>query len=165
MCGVKMNRVLTGLSLAVMLLVSGWGAVSAGQKNMGGWELGSAYNQLYDAAEVDSFKAYVESFIDIKPLEGMSEGIGVIVRDIEDEKVVVHLGPKSYLGSSKNLGLRKGDRVKIKGCWADLEDEEIFIASKIKKGDVFELKVRLTSNGKPFWTMEPDELAREKAKK
>ena len=37
------------------------------------------------------------------------------------------------------------------------------MASKIKKGNYFEFKVRLTKNGKPFWTMTPEELSRERA--
>jgi hypothetical protein len=36
------------------------------------------------------------------------------------------------------------------------------MASKIKKGDYFVLKVRLTKDGKPFWTMSPEELEQEK---
>ena len=39
------------------------------------------------------------------------------------------------------------------------------MAAKIKKkgSDVFVLKVRLTSDGKPFWIMGPEELAKERA--
>jgi hypothetical protein len=35
----------------------------------------------------------------------------------------------------------------------------------IKKGDYGKLKVRLTKNGKPFWAMTPEELARKRASK
>jgi hypothetical protein len=34
------------------------------------------------------------------------------------------------------------------------------MASKVKKGDSYEFKVRLTKDGTPFWTMSPEELAR-----
>jgi len=39
------------------------------------------------------------------------------------------------------------------------------MASKIKKSDsdTFEFKVRLTKNGLPFWTMTPEQLAKERA--
>ncbi len=30
----------------------------------------------------------------------------------------------------------------------------------VHKGNYFEFKVRLTKNGKPFWVMTPEELAR-----
>jgi hypothetical protein len=36
-------------------------------------------------------------------------------------------------------------------------------SEKIDKGDYWELKVRLTKNGKPFWTMSPEELRKERA--
>jgi hypothetical protein len=34
------------------------------------------------------------------------------------------------------------------------------MASKVKKGDYFAFKVRLTQNGTPFWVMTPEDLAR-----
>ena len=37
------------------------------------------------------------------------------------------------------------------------------MASKVKKGDYFEFKVRLTNDGTPFWTMSPEDLKRERA--
>jgi hypothetical protein len=36
------------------------------------------------------------------------------------------------------------------------------MASKVKKDEMFEFKVRLTKNGKPFWTMTAEELASER---
>jgi hypothetical protein len=39
------------------------------------------------------------------------------------------------------------------------------MASKVKQGEHFEFKVRLTKDGTPFWTMSEDELARELASK
>jgi hypothetical protein len=39
------------------------------------------------------------------------------------------------------------------------------MASKVKKGDHYEFKVRLTKDGTPFWTMSPEELARERKAK
>jgi hypothetical protein len=36
------------------------------------------------------------------------------------------------------------------------------MASKVKKANFFEFKVRLTETGKPFWAMAPEELVREK---
>jgi hypothetical protein len=61
--------------------------------------------------------------------------------------------------------VKKGDRVKIKGAWAEIDNKDVFMASKVKKSDsdVFEFKVRLTKNGKPFWTMTKEELALERA--
>ena len=65
----------------------------------------------------------------------------------------------------KDIGIKKGDKVKVRGVWVEIDGEDVVIASKIKKGDYFELKVRLTNSGKPFWTMSPEELNKEKASK
>ena len=35
-------------------------------------------------------------------------------------------------------------------------------ASKVKKGDYFEYKVRRTKDGIPYWTMSPEERAKER---
>ena len=55
--------------------------------------------------------------------------------------------------------------MKVKGVWAEVQGKDVFMASKVKKGDYFELKVRLTKDGTPFWTMSPEELARERPSK
>ena len=49
------------------------------------------------------------------------------------------------------------------GVWADIGDESVFIAAKIRKDNNYAFKVRLTSDGQPFWTMSADKLAMEKA--
>jgi len=41
----------------------------------------------------------------------------------------------------------------------------VFLASKLKKGESQEFKVRLTKDGTPFWTMTPEQLAKERASK
>jgi hypothetical protein len=33
----------------------------------------------------------------------------------------------------------------------------------VKQGDNFEFKVRFTKDGKPFWSLSPEELAKERA--
>jgi len=52
--------------------------------------------------------------------------------------------------------------VKVKGVLAEIDEKEVFMASKIKKGDYFELKVRLSSDGTPFWTLTDEELVKER---
>ena len=73
----------------------------------------------------------------------------------------VQLGPKSFV-KVDSIGLKKGDRVKIKGSWTQIGGKDVFIASKVKKGENVELKVRRTKDGMPFWAMSPEELAKEK---
>jgi hypothetical protein len=92
----------------------------------------------------------------------MSPGVAIILRESKSDSTEVHLCPTWYI-DHKNTGLKKGDSVKIRGAWAEVGDKFVFMASKIKKGDFFELKVRLTKDGKPFWTMSSEEEEREKA--
>jgi len=82
------------------------------------------------------------------------------VKDQDGDMVNVHLGPKSFV-KVESIGLKKGDRVKVKGAWAQIGGKEIFIASKVKKSENVELKVRRTKDGMPYWTMSPEELAKE----
>jgi len=135
--------------------------VAADKRDMGGWESGSRYNKYYNAAEMDSFKGTILEIKEIVPLPGMSPGLALSVRDSDGETILVHLCPIWY-ENGKGLRLRKGDRVKVSGVWAEISDKEIFMGSKIKKNS-YAFKVRLTKDGTPFWTMPPDQLAREKA--
>ena len=142
------NRIVLAFFGCLFLLVTV--SAYAAPKDMGGWEEDGAYNQLYKATELDKFKGNVQKIIEIVPMKGMAPGIGLIMKDGDGDKVI---------------GIKRGERIKVKGSWAEIDGKDIFMASKIKKGDFFELKVRLTKNGKPFWTMDPEELARERASK
>ena len=143
--------------LAVSIIVPG----SVRAKDMGGWEEDGAYNKLYQPTELDRLKCTVVNVTEVTPMKGMSPGIALIVADGDGEKITVHVGPKWFLGDS--VAIKKGEKLKIRGSWADIDGQEVFMASKIKKGDYYELKVRLTKTGKPFWTMSEEELAREQA--
>jgi hypothetical protein len=127
--------------------------------DMGGWEQGSDYNRHYDPLELDSFKGDVVKIEEEAPMPGMSPGVIIHVREGEEINVV-HLCPTWYRQAS-DIAIKPGERVKVKGVWAEIDGKFVFMASKIKKGDFYDLKVRLTSSGKPFWTMRPEELAQE----
>ena len=134
------------------------------KRDMGGWEADSEYNKLYDAAELDNFKALVVGVKEIIPMPGMAPGVALEVREGkkgDGELVLVHLCP-TWFADPKNIGFKKGEQVKLKGVWAEIDGKDVFLASKIKKGEYFELKIRLTKNGKPFWTMTSEELANER---
>ena len=142
-----------------VLFVSGSGFC----KDMQGWEEGGAYNKLYKASELDKIKCKIKKVTEVVPIKGMSPAIALIAEDGDGEEFMVHVGPKWFLGNA--VGIKRGDKVKIRGSWAEIDGEDVFMASKIKNGDFFELKVRLTKNGKPFWTMTPEELAHEQSQK
>ncbi len=130
------------------------------EKDMGGWELDSPYNKLYNASEMDRLKGRVKKVTTVVPMKGMSPAVALVFEESKEDTSLVHICPEWYLGR-KDIGIKKGDKLKIRGAWAEIDGEFIFMASKIKKGDYFSLKVRLTKNGKPFWTMGPEELAKE----
>ena len=154
------------LSIIIFLLAIGSAAAAEAKpsqkKDMGGWEIDSAYNKFYDYRELEKFRATVIGFDEVTPMPGMSPGIAVLIREFAGETIEAHVCPKWFC-SIKDIGVKKGDRVKIRGVWAEINGKDVFMVSKIKKGDFFQYKVRLTKNGKPFWTMDPEELAYERA--
>jgi hypothetical protein len=136
------------------------GAVDANQ--MKGWEADSPYNKLYDVKEYEKFRAWVVGFKEEPPMPGMSPGTIMVVKD-GDDLIDVQICP-TWFAKPEDIGVKKGDRVKLKGVWAEVNGKDVFMASKIKKGDsdVFEFKVRLTKDGTPFWTMTKEQLAQER---
>jgi len=127
-----------------------------------GWEAGSEYDKLYNPKEQDQIKGDIVKFVTVTPLKGMAPGTALILDEGGGDEVIVHLCPESF-ASGRETGLRRGDWVKIRGAWADVGDETVFIASKVKKDSGFGFKVRLTSDGTPFWTMPEEQLAKERA--
>lgn len=136
-------------------------ALAADAAGYKGWEIDSEYNKLYDPKERDSMKGVVLKFVEVKPMPGMAVGTAFWFKDRGGDKVLVHLCPAAY-ASSKEVGFRRGDKVKVKGTWVDIDGEDVFFAAKVRKGEHFEFKVRLTSDGTPFWTMTPEQLAKER---
>ena len=126
-----------------------------------GWEINSKYNSYYDYKERDSLKGILTKFKKITPLPGMVTGTAFILQE-GDEDILVHLCPQSF-ANAKETGLRRGVKTKVKGSWAFIDDQDVFMAAKVKQGEHFAFKVRLTKDGTPFWTMTPGELAKEKA--
>jgi hypothetical protein len=130
------------------------------QKDLQGWEAGSKYNTLYNARELDKIKGKITKFIEITPLPGMATGTAFLLDEGDGEPITVHLCPAAF-ATAKATGLRKGVVSKLKGSWAVIEDQDVFLASKVKQGEHFEYKVRLTKDGTPFWTLSPEEIAKE----
>jgi len=137
-------------------------AFSQDQEGLKGWEADSEYNKLYNAKELDRIKGEISKFVEVTPLPGMAKGTALYLDEGDGEKILVHVCPSAYAEPDKT-GLRKGVETKIRGSWAYIDDQDVFLASKIKQGEHFEFKVRLTSDGTPFWTMGPEQLAKELA--
>lgn len=135
---------------------------AAADPGLNGWEIDSEYNALYNAKELDRIKGVITKFVEVSPLPGMAKGTALYLDEGDGEEILVHLCPAAYAEPDKT-GLRKGVETKIRGSWAVIGDQDVFLASKAKQGEHFEFKVRLTSDGTPFWTMSPEQLAKELA--
>jgi hypothetical protein len=125
---------------------------------MKGWEMGSEYNKHYDAREFETIRAWFVRAKEVVPMPGMSPATAIEVLEGAD-LIEVHLCPTWYRKPSE-IPLKKNERIKIKGVWAEINDKDVFMASKIKKDPDFEIvKVRLSKDGTPFWTMTPERRA------
>jgi len=133
------------------------------QRDMQGWGIDDPYNQLYDVRELEKIRAWVVRVKEVVPMPGMSPATALDVREgayIHE----VHLCPTWYRKPSE-IRLKKNERIKIKGVWAEIDGKDIFMASKVKKDPNTEIiKVRLTKDGTPFWTMTQQQLAKEMRK-
>ena len=130
------------------------------QHDRSGWGIENAYHKHYDVNKFETFKARVVKVKEVVPMAGMSPVVALEVRK-DGHILEVQICP-SWFVRPEEIGIKKEDRVKIRGAPATINGKKIFMASKIKKGDYFELKVRLTKDGKPLWTMTPEELFGEK---
>ena len=160
---VSIQRATIVLTWVLLALAVSFQTGHTGEKtDMKGWEAGSPYNRHYDPSEWDKLKGVALEFKEVTPLPGMSPGVALVMKDREGEIVTVHLGPKGYIDSN-NIGVRKGEKITVKGVWAEIDGEDVFIGSKVTKGEYYVFKIRRTSDGKPYWTMTPEELAEQKS--
>jgi hypothetical protein len=152
------------LFLTTLVLISvtfGFSYTPAEEKrDMQGWEIDSPYNKLYDVREYEKIRVWVVRVKEVVPMPGMSPATALDVREGSDV-FEVQLCPTWYRKPS-DIRLKKNARIKIKGAWAEINGKDVFMASKIKQDPDFEIiKVRLTKDGTPFWTMTPERLAME----
>jgi hypothetical protein len=160
----KLKRLTTIAALVLISVTVNFPYASAEEKrDMQGWEIGSPYNKLYDVREFEKIRAWVIRVKEVVPMPGMSPATALDVREGSDV-FEVQLCPTWYRKPSE-IRLKKNARIKLKGVWAEINGKDIFMAYKIKKDpDIEILKVRLTKDGTPFWTMTPEQLAMEMKK-
>ena len=153
------------LCILISVVLAAGPALADEKKDMQGWGVDDPYNQLYDYREYEKFRAWVVKLREAPPMPGMSPATIVDVREGSaqfTELIEVHVCP-TWFAKPKEIGIKPGDRIKLKGVWAEVDGKDVFMAAKIVIDPLFEFKVRLTSNGRPFWTMSPEEVARERA--
>ncbi len=160
----KFQRIFNMTALILLSLVVAVSYVQAEEKrDMKGWGIDDPYNKLYDVREYEKVRCYVVRVKEVIPMPGMSPATALEVR--EGAYVwEVHLCPTWYRKPSE-IRLKKNERIKLKGVWAEINGKDVFMASKVKKDpDTEIIKVRLTKDGTPFWTMTPERLAMETEK-
>ncbi len=159
------NKCIRQLTFFVsLLLILGIGYAQAEEKrDMQGWGINDPYNQHYDVREFEKIRAWVVRVKEVVPMPGMSPATVLEVREgayIHE----IHLCPTWYRKPSE-IRLKKDERIKIKGVWAEINGKDVFMASKVKKDPNTDIiKVRLTKDGTPFWTMTQQQLAKETRK-
>jgi hypothetical protein len=160
----RFKRISTVTALILLSFVVGVCYAQAEEKrDMKGWGIDDPYNKLYDVREFEKVRAYVIRVKEVVPMPGMSPATALDVREGAYEWEV-HICPTWYRKPSE-IRLKKNDRIKLKGVWAEINEKDVFIASKIKKDPNTDIiKVRLTKDGTPFWTMTPERLAMETKK-
>jgi hypothetical protein len=160
----KSARRIVSFTALLLFMVSGsfgW-AQDEAKRDMQGWGIDSPYNKLYDVREYEKIRAWVVRIKEVVPMPGMSPATALDVREGSDE-FEVQICPTWYRKPSE-IRLQKNARIKLKGVWAEINGKDVFMASKIKKDpDIDIIKVRLTRDGTPFWTMTPEQLAQEKS--
>jgi hypothetical protein len=155
------KRLVVGLTFTMIICVFAF-VIGYTQEKKGteGWERDSTYNTFYDLALKEKLKGIVTDIRTITPLSGMAPGVGLLVDSPKYGTVLVHLGPRFFVDLNSIWKL-KGAKVKVRGVWAEINSEKVFMAYKVKS-DNFAIKLRLTSDGTPLWTMSPEELAKER---
>jgi len=132
-------------------------------RNMDGWGVDDPYHKHYQVAKFEKFKAKVLRIKEVIPMPGMAPGVALDVK--ADGKIIeVQICP-TWFARSDEIGIKEGDRISLRGVRANINNKDVFMASKIKKEDYFELKVRFTRDGIPFWTMTPEALFEANKKK
>jgi len=155
------KRLVAGLILTLIICVFGF-VIGYTEEKVGieGWERDSTYNAYYDLTLKESLKGIVTDIRTITPLSGMAPGVGLLVESPKYGAVSVHLGPRSFVDLNSIWNL-KGAKVKVRGVWAEIANENVFMAYKVKSHN-YAIKLRRTRDGIPHWTMSPEELARER---
>jgi hypothetical protein len=156
-----LSRTVCFLILILLISTGGLGrAEDEKPRDMQGWGIDDPYNKLYDIHEYEKIRAWVIRVKEVVPMPGMSPATALDVREGSDE-FEVQICPTWYRKPSE-IRLQKDARIKLKGVWAEINGKDVFLASKIKKDpDIDIIKVRLTRDGTPFWTMTPERLAKE----
>jgi hypothetical protein len=156
-------RSAVGLTLMAIVAFFSSFVLAADPAEKKGWGANDPYNKLYNPKELERLKVNVVKVIEVTPMPGMSPATALEVRE-GGSAILVHLCPV-WFAKPADVGVKPGDSITIRGSWAEISGKDVFLAAKVKKGESQEFKVRLTKDGTPFWTMTPEQLAKERENK
>ncbi|GFE61899.1 DNA-binding protein [Geobacter sp. AOG2] len=147
----KANRISTFLIVMVAVSISAamtaFAAPGMGGRGSGGWGMGGSFQRMYNPATVETVSGEVVSVDRMTPMKGMGTGIHLKLKT-DKETVSIHLGPAWFIDRLET-GIRKGDKIEVKGSQVTVAGKPAIIAAEIKKGDAL-LKLR-DDNGVPIW--------------
>jgi len=152
-----------GLVLVILFTIGG--ICHAGdRKGLKGWGIDEPYNRLYIADDLERLKdAIVTDVKEVVPMPGMSPGVALVIKEGKDtEEILVHLCPLAYK-KPRQIGIKKGEEIDLRGVFVEIDGQEVILAAKIKRKSGKNFKIRLTSDGTPFWAMTPAQLQKELA--
>ncbi len=144
------------LLILIMLMVAVFASASESiaQRGMGrgrgprGWELGNQYCLAYKPDTTVTIRGEVISVEKTIPRKGMFYGVHLMVKTGENT-VSVNLGPGWYI-EDQGITFEPEDKLEITGSKVTFDEEQVIIASEVKKGDeVLELR---DGNGIPAWS-------------
>jgi sporulation protein YlmC with PRC-barrel domain len=116
-------------------------------RTAGGWTRSSDYNKLFTSGEKTTVNGTVVSLGHAPPMKGMSDAATIKVRTDQGEKTV-QLGPTWFI-NRQDLRFMPGEQVTIKGVRANVEGEEVILATEVSTNEGM-LRLR-TDDGRPNW--------------
>ncbi|HET6613693.1 MAG TPA: hypothetical protein VFG83_16955 [Kofleriaceae bacterium] len=147
----NMHRITTiALALALGLVITPALAFAKTPKlaDSGGWAQTDQYGQLFNPSQMVTVSGTVQSINTVKPMEGMSEGVMVLVRTDSGQVVPVQLGPSWFITRQGPI-VQQGDTISIHGSRAQVNGKPVVIASTLMKGNMA-LMLR-DRRGMPVW--------------
>ncbi len=103
--------------------------------------------QKYDPSQAEIVSGKVAAVRDIETRNGNISGVGMEL-NTDGQTLLVYLGPHIYV-DLQNVRIVPGDDVEVKGVKTALNEQIIFLAGEVRKGDQV-LKLR-DDNGTPLW--------------
>ena len=113
-----------------------------------GWRAGSPYDRMFDPKTVETVRGDVVSVDTATFMQGMSEGVHIMLRT-DKETISVHLGPGWYI-LNQDTKIEPKDRLEVKGSRITFLGKPAMTAAEVRKGGQI-LKLR-DETGFPVWS-------------